>query len=409
MSEPADNSADSPPYFRPGWFFAGLLAGMLFLAWAGHATAGRSHFRDYKRLHPAISPEGSYYPTVDELCALVRSRCRPDQVLVIVGGNSVFNGVGQPVQKLWTEELQRQLGDGFAVVNLAMRGASTTDGAAVVAEALRTEYPRQIYVANTSPFIEPGALGSETYRYLFWEAWYRGLLERTPARQAAVARHWGEVSGWAAWFETAGMAQVDRISAHRNLWNRVGMERIFTVPSFYTPRLPGLIAPRDRLQDTEPDFEQMAFDSPHRFSPDKLAREMEIVRAFSAQPCETDVTGAWRVRVDAENILRRGADEARPDSLKSRTLIVLSRNSPHYLQRLSAAERERDNLVYRSSIRIWQEAGYAATEYGADFSPEDYGDRTHLTASGGRRLALSLAPEIKALAGKLGYAGKVDP
>jgi len=406
MSELADNSAESPPYFRPGWFLAGLLAGVLLLAWFGHATAGRSHFRDFKRLYPAISPEGSYYPTVDELCALVRSRCRPDQVLVIVGGNSVFNGVGQPTDRLWTEELQRQLGSEFAVVNLAMRGAFSTDGAAVVAEALRAEYPRQIYVANISPFIEPGVLGSETYRYLFWEAWYRGLLERTPARRAAVARHWREAAGRAAWFETAGMAWVDRVLRHRDLWNRVAMERLFTVPSFYTPRLPGLIGPRNRLRDTEPDYEQMAFDSPHRFSADKFAREMEIVRAFSAQPCEADVAGTWQVRSLAADSLKRGASEAMPDALKARTLIVLSRNSPHYLRHLTTAEREREDMVYGSSARIWREAGYAAMEYGADFKPEDYGDRTHLTVSGGRRLASSVAREIVVLTEKLGYFGK---
>ena len=403
MSEPADTTADSPPYFRPAWFLAGLLAGVLLLVFFGYATAGRSHFRDYKRLHPAISPEGSYYPTVDELCALVRSRCGSDQVLVIVGGNSVFNGVGQPTAKLWTEELQRQLGNRYAVVNLAMRGALSTDGAAVVAEVLRAEYPRLIYVANTSPFKEPGALGSDTYRYLFWEAWHRGLLERTPARKAAVARWWKDpaVSGQ---LELAAMAQVDRFLRYRNVWNRVAMEHLFTVPSFYTPTWPKVAWARNRLPDNEPDFEDTPLNQ--RMARSNTEVEMKIVRAFAGEYYEPDGAGGWRLQEMTRNSFRAGVAEAVPDALKPGTLIVLSRNSPFYLRQLDATERAREDLAYRESLAIWREAGYAAMEYGADFEPEDYGDRTHLTANGGRRLARLVAREIEAQAAKLGYVGK---
>ena len=39
----------------------------------------------------------------------------------------------------------------------------------------------------------------------------------------------------------------------------------------------------------------------------------------------------------------------------------------------------------------------------ANFAVEDYGDRTHLTSSGGSKLALTVAPEIRLLAQKLKF------
>jgi len=41
---------------------------------------------------------------------------------------------------------------------------------AVVAEALRREYPRQIYIANAIPTQPIEAAGSVIYRFMFWDA-----------------------------------------------------------------------------------------------------------------------------------------------------------------------------------------------------------------------------------------------
>jgi len=65
-------------------------------AWEGT----RDHYPRFTRFIPAISPEVSYYPTVAEMCAIVRARHRPGQVLVIVGGNSIFYGSGQPADQM---------------------------------------------------------------------------------------------------------------------------------------------------------------------------------------------------------------------------------------------------------------------------------------------------------------------
>ena len=98
------------------------------------------------------------------------------------------------------------------------------------------------------------------------------------------------------------------------------------------------------------------------------------------------------------------ARRAVPDAFKARTLVMLSRNSPYFFHMLSPAEARRDDLAYRDGVQAWREAGYASAEYGRDFLDEDFGDRTHLAASGGRKLAAVTAREVVALAQKLGYA-----
>jgi hypothetical protein len=434
MSDTPDNPASPGSWFRPGFFLGGLLAGLVLLATAGHWAGRNNTHPGVARFHPRISPEGRYNPTVDELCAIVRARCRPDQILVIVGGNSIFNGVGQPPEKLWTDELQRQLGDRFAVVNLALRGAGSMEGGTVIAEVLREEFPRNIYVTNTSPFTPPAPLGVVAYQYIFWEAHFRGLLLDYAPRNKMLADYLAQVEPshppllnslprdlrerielthrtGAAWMQRnqlRGEVWLDATLKYRDLWNWIGYEHMFTVPSFYTPRWPGWMVARGRLRDDEPDFEAMDFSSSERFSPNKAAIELPIVRGFSERAYTAGGPEGWTLNAAVRNDFLTGARGTMPDALKARTLVMLSRNSPYFVNMLSPAERQRDDLAYRDGAAAWRDAGYAAGEYGRDFLNEDFGDRTHLTAAGGRKLAAITAREVTTLAQKLGYLGEAS-
>lgn len=402
MSDLVASPSSGRRWFQPGVFLLGFGIGFALLIGFGHLCWRYAH-RNFVRIHPKISPEASYYPTIDELCGIVRNRVRPGQVLVLVGGNSIFNGVGQPVEKLWTLELQRLLGDKYAVVNLALRGASAFDGAAVVSEVLRKEFPNQIYVANASPLAWPQPLGQDAYFYLFWEAYYRGLLEPIPDRDAWINSYLAtNVQKMRRW-EMQGEIRLDQLLKYRDVWNWVGYEWIFTVASRYTPKLPGAIAPRGVLPDDEPDFEDMDFFSGNRFAPGKTVIELQIVRGFSSSAYLKDGNGGWLPDPATWAVFRKNAAFSRPNELKAKTLVMLSRNSPYYVTQLNAEDRKREELAYSDGIALWQEAGYAAAQYGIDFAKEDFGDRTHLAASGGRKLAAIVAGEVRQIAAKLNY------
>ncbi|MBI5426085.1 MAG: hypothetical protein HZA32_18585 [Opitutae bacterium] len=332
---------------------------------------------------------------------IVRARCKPDQILVIVGGNSIFHGVGQPVGKIWTEELQRLLGPRYCVINFALRGALCTDGGAYVAESLRHEFPRQIYVANTSPFAVPEPYGIEPYRYLFWQTRARGLLEDFAPREARLKGFMAHDLSLGDRFDLTGRYWLDRAFRYNDLWNWVGYRYFFTIQNPHTPDRPQATWARKKFKDEEGDFELMPLHE--RFKAEGREAEMKIVRGFSATHVERDPDGHWAVRIGSREQFAAAAKAAFPDDLKARTLIMLSRNSPLYLGQLTPDERQREEFVYREGIAAWRALGYRSNDYGADFAPEDFGDRTHLTAAGGRKLAKIVAAEIMTMTRQLGY------
>jgi hypothetical protein len=397
---PAVPTFERSRFFHPVGFLLGFAAALVACSAIARVAAHRGYHTTFTRFHVVLSPQAQYYPTIEEMCGLVRSRCRPDQVLVIVGGNSIFEGVGQPADKLWTAELRRLLGPRYCVANLAFAGSLCTDGGAPVAEALRTEFPRQIYVANSSPFSTPVPYGIEPYRYLIWEARSLDLLEHYRPREAyvdnfmnrAFAQKVAEMkeSGW-----------LDRALRFRDFWNWIGYEYLFTVPNPITPDWPRSVWARKRFPDNEPDFEQTPVAERKRRLDNEA--EMKIVRAFSGHFYEKDPKGEWRPISQLRDEFMEAAKAAFPDDLKARTLIMLSRNNPYFLRQLSADELRREDAAYRDGAAAWREAGYRSADYGRDFNEADFGDRTHLAASGGRKLAAVVAEQVRSMAGSLGY------
>lgn len=404
MSDPTTSSvALSPPRFiRPRWFLAGLGLGLVLLAGLGRRAASADYHAGFTRFFPTISPEASYYPTVDEMCSIVRARCRPDQVLVIVGGNSVLYGVWQPAEVMWSKRLQEQLGDGYCVINFALRGAMPTDGGAIIAEVLRNEFPRQIYIANEKPGLGLYPIGNQPYRFVFWEAYFSGRLLPDAARSARVREFWQKFDRQG---ELAGAAQstlLDRIFRFRDFWNRTAFEWLNTIPSIYAPAPPALFRPRNRFADDEPDG--ALSDLNQRYLPSVRQEEMKILRFGTGLGYQRDVTGGWVMKPATRTELDMRYGEGFPVPLRSRTLLLIGRDSSFYRQQLTADERERDEQGVSDTVRMLRAHGYEALDYGRDFKDDDYGDRIHLAPAGGQKLADAVAPQVRAMAEKLGYA-----
>lgn len=336
------------------------------------------------------------------MCAIVRTHCRPNQILVIVGGNSIFDGVGQPVGEMWTRRLQELLGDRYCVLNFAFRGSSATDCGALVAEVLREEFPRQIYVANVGSMQGVDPMGSSPYRFMFWEAYYKGLLMDYAPRTRFVGQHYEEdVRDRRARIEIVGRVWLDHAFHFRDVWNYVTMEWICTVPTSYQPALPQVAWSRGRFKDEELDFVDIPFRE--RFRPDTIDLELRIVRGSTESYYHHGADGSWVLDAPVRQNFDGFDRTAMPERLRRRTLIVVSKNSPYYVDRLTPEEKARDDQGYRDSIEIWRNAGYHAITYTDDFTARDYGDRAHLTVSGGRKLAVVVADNVRAIAAEQGY------
>ncbi len=395
----------------------GVAVGFGGLCWLGRITAGQSHLTHFVRFTEWTSPETNYYPTVGEMMATVRARMQPGQILVIVGGNSILRGAGQPAGQVWTQRLQTELGVGYGVFNFAFDGSGITDGGAVVAEALRREYPRQVYIANAAPGQPPAPDGTGVYRFMFWEAYYKGLLIADPARAAAIEASNENLPvrnppGEPSLQELRTREWLDQFCYFQDLWNRVTYKDLNLVWGFYMRDGLQFLRARKRYADPEPDSTTFPLDK--RYNPSNLAIELANVRgcsqfaymSFSAAgnpQMRKDASGRWPLYRPFWDQFVAGIRTAMPDELKPRTLVLLSRSSPYYIRRLSADERERDDLTYRHGVEVWKAEGYDAMDYGSDFNDDDYGDRTHLTRLGGAKLARQVADKVRAMAGALHY------
>jgi hypothetical protein len=351
------------------------------------------------------------------MMSVVRARATPAQILVIVGGNSVLRGVGQPENRIWTRALQENLGPGYCVVNFAFNGSGITDAASVVAEGLRHEYPREIYLANSAPTQPPAPDGTGQYRFVFWEAYYKGLLIADPVRAAAIAKS-NEASiiqnppGETGLREMKVREWLDSLFYFQDFWNLVTYRYVNTVWGFYMPGTTDFLRPRRYYPDPEPDTSLYPMDV--RYLPGNLAVEMGIVRGFTQfifmsldangrAQMRKDPSGKWPPYAPVWDYFNGGIRVAMPDELKKRTLILLSRSSPYYLQRLTPDERERDDLAYTETVAGWKAAGYEAMDYGKDYTAEEFGDRTHVTWQGGAKLAPLVADKIREMSQSLGY------
>jgi hypothetical protein len=398
---PEKSAPSAPAWLRPAWLLGGLVAGLVTLAWLGHRAAAVDYHPAFTRFFPAISPEAGYYPTVGEMAAIIRSRTKPDQVLVIVGGNSVLQGVAQPADRMWTLRLQEELGPRYRVVNLALRGATPMDGGAVVADALREEYPRLIYIANERPMTGFDAVGSNTYGSIFWQGYYSGQLSAYGPREEQAKRRLLDRGMLDHAPEIVGEAVLDRYLRFRDFWNRIAFTRLNTIGSIYAPAPPALFQPRSRHQDEEPDGTR--FTLAERYRPEGVAREMEIVRANSEPIYRLGADGRWELDQKRRGDTRASFERALPPVLRARTLMLIGRDSPHYRNRLTEGERARDEQAIRDTVALYREVGYDALDYGTDFTEMDYSDRSHLTSSGGQKLATAVAAEVRRLAAQRGY------
>jgi hypothetical protein len=395
------------PDLVPSAVILGVLAGFGAMCCLGRQAARLDYHENFVRFTPWTAPDTKYYPTVNELMAIVRHEARPGQVLVIVGGNSVLLGVGQPPARIWTKRLQEKLGSRYCVLNFAFRGTTPNDMGAVAAEALRQEYPRQIYIANAPPLQRIDAAGSIVYRFMFWDAYHKGLLVNDPARAQEI-----EVNAEAADYaeglrELRIRAWLDRWLYFQDLGNYLAYTKVSTVWDSYFPGVVGFqnplqfTDPRRIFPDPEPDY--LSISARARFPESSTAVELQNVRELSAAGFAKDADGKWAPVAPIWEKLRNDIATAFPESLRRRTLILIGHSSPFYVDRLTPDERERDGLACAQALNEWEQAGYASMAYGVNFTVDDYGDRTHLTWHGGQKLADAVAAKVSEMSQKLGY------
>jgi hypothetical protein len=381
---------------RPLPVLLGLIAGFLACCGAGRLAARQQPFANFVRFYPEISQVSHLYPPFSQVLNLARERIRPGKVLVIVGGNSVMNGVGQRESEVWTFRLQELLGERFTVLNLALRGNDPCEFGGLVAECLIDEGAEVVFVTGGLDALANvcvrGSWDGPVYRTFFWDAWGKELLPRDEERDHWLADdfyHENPTGSLGRELRSGGC--INGAVYASDLWNTIAYRYISTV---WCPlKYPWFMRPHIWMPDVEPG-DTLPFETHHR--EELVPLELERIRRRLHSP-----RNELLLHGGGENIVVGDYNKCLPALLRDRTLFVHKLDGLYFRERLSPEEQRRCLAISQCVIEFLNRNGLHAQLVSQDYTVRDYADRAHFSESGGRKLAADLAPTIRSLAFEL--------
>jgi hypothetical protein len=385
MSEPTDVELRKLPIARVRLsivilralsFAVGFLLAIASCSLLGWQVSERNIFRGFDRFHTRLSPESFFQPTAREVHALAKDLLDRSRTNVIVGGDSVFYGVGQPQGQTLADNLRRELGSEYRVINLAMRGGDISGIAEITAEMLTREQYHVVYVSNIGVAAVPQAIGSVPYQYFYWDAKARNLLIDWPARDSKFNRSWYD--------ESVLSASLDKLFYFVELWNAIGYNYVFTV---YSRLIPGTFwQPRKNLPDNE-------IDPPDALRYLNVELELGLIARSAQLPTEL----LW------QNV-KTAIDVAVPYSIRRSTVLAICENSPWLLDQSNAEVRANRKSMREAMLTRINEAGATGLISCDGFEKSDYIDRVHLSIYGALKIAPRLATKVREVSQKNGWA-----
>lgn len=385
--------------FRPAPFIAGALIGFVLCCYLGYLTTLKNQFGDIQRFGIFVGPQASFFPTIKQLLAVVQSRVKHNETLVIVGGSSILNGVGQSNEDLWTKRLQEQLGPKYVVVNLALRSCNSYEGAYFVAEAMLQRYKKVIFVTSALPSGNWHPMGNPPYAYLYWDAKFNNMLLNFPERDKAIADREKKLPD-KEWTPEA-LAEL-KLSQFMNshfhffeLWNTIGYKYFFT--SYRSVTDSASFLPRKKLPNNAEAYEK--FPVPNE----------EFAKTYFPSVCDNllawnEKAKQWTKDPIFWRVSEKTIEENVAPQLRPRTLALIIYQNPELRQKyMSEHLMQRDKVAYAVAQDMLKKYGIHSLVVAEDYEGKDFRDAMHLGASGGFKLAAETAVEVKKMAKELGY------
>lgn len=389
----------------PAALILGAVAAFVACCVAGRLAARRNFYKHFVRFDPYRNPMTFYYPTASQVRALARERLDRKRVAVIVGGNSILNGIGQHTARVWTRSLQNLLGDDYRVLNLAMLGAETGEFAGTMAEILEAEYDRVIYLGILNSSTNAGDPDGNIYRYFFWDAHFKGMVPPCPERLRYLAdqEEQRRKQGDHSLTELKAGRRLDGRLYYQDLWTAWTYTKLSTV---WAPLLRNHF-PRPR--QAIPDFYDV--EAPAGRAPPPSEGDMKLLVSFAetagaqaiGRPLPPPGERASLRSRPADSPLVRNLWRCFPPPTRQRSLILVISDNPTYVERLPPRTQDDYHWGFARLAEVIRAAGFPALAVGEDFSGDDFIDRCHLTEQGGRALAQAVAPKVRELARRLGY------
>ena len=301
----------------------GILIGFAACCISGAQVAKTNFYENFHRFTDYTNPTTLYYPTIAQMLAIVNAQSTTEQTVVIIGGNSIFNGIGQRSNEIWTDDLRKTLGRDFAVFNFANCGSQSFEGAYWVAESLLARGRKVLYVTVAIPTAGGAPEGSKVYGYLFWDAHEKKLLAQSPERDNLINTRLALMDDK----EKTRIAdlklrmQMDKVLHFQDLWTSIGYRNAFTVWTQGTAGSP--FKARRLYADMQPDPRPSAtrFSKSIEF-PHELATVSGYCDGFFAIQGDR-----WQPNDTAWAVLTSQLKGLVPEPFKKNCLVVIAKKS----------------------------------------------------------------------------------
>ena len=372
----SDASGRAPSaVLRATSFIGGFVVAMAACSLIGWQTSSVNIFRHFDRFHTRLSPESYFQPTAREVLALAHTVLSKDKINVVLGGSSVFYGVGQPEGQTIADNLRRELGDNYRVINLAMRGGAVSGIAEETAEMLIRERYRVIFVSDIAVASAVELLGSAPYEYFFWDARAQDRLIDWPPRERLLEQPW--------YSERRIGSKLNKYLYFTDLWQMIGYKYIFTLYSSLIP------SPFWQARKNLPDNE---IDPPPQFRYRYTDAELRLIKSLARLHTEQK----W---IEARDTF----EEAVPDVVRHASVIAVCENSPWLLQQSSPGVQANRKIERERTVRQVMHIGPTSLLACEGFGKDDYIDRVHLSISGAAKIAPRLAEKVRDVAREKGW------
>lgn len=387
---------------KPKFFIVGILSGFILCCMAGYIAAKNVYYENFKRFFAPILLEHQYYPTAHELLMTARHAASHDKILVLVGGSSILRGHGQNINELWSNELQNLLGKSYKVLNYGMNAATMNSFGGVAFLMLNQEYKKIIFVTHSQLLNLEGPIdGFEAYRYLFWDAYYKNLLNLNKEEHQKISLLRSNEIKTMKGLELHIMSLLDSYFYFRNLWNWVGYNYFFTV---WTDEA-GLkfFKPRSYFSEKDFPFKKFAIDYAKLNEP----KEAFVKNFSNLLQTYFDFSKAnLTINNDVLTGGRKSYDEAFPSRLRSKIICLLFPSNARNVKLLPYRYQQAYKLVIEKSNQTLKELGFNSIVMDKNLLPEDYVDEAHLLPYGGNKIAEEISKEVRYVANANHYYPK---
>lgn len=366
-------------------FFIGIFIGFFACILVGKRVSETfAYDAPFTRFNEYLLRDTNFYPTASSMLNTVLQQSKPEQTLVLIGGNSILRGFGQGAQDLWSNRLQLFLGDQYKVFNFGMPTGSLQMNAAVIGEILRKQGRKVIIVTNSLTNLPNDDLLANWDNYIFLEAYYKDLLDNNFRKNNQKLE-----SSWPRFYEVRLAQKLNSYLFFNDLWNFIGYRYFFT--SWTSLTYYNWTGARAFFKD--PDYpwvprNKETYDL-------NIKKDVLILKNRIFLSAESE-----EFKSDREKSLSN-IKIMMPEYLIKSTIIVLSSENPYLLSEMDDESRNKFDTVYSSLKNSWEREGYTTLRIGLEIPPEEWNDAVHLAAPGGTKLAAKLAPVIIDLNKKL--------